>query len=298
MFGACNIHKPSLPVWDVDLAIPLVNEKYYVSDLVDSVNIIIGDNDVLYLTGSGEVDTPEIGAVSISPSINESDIPIPSGANQSIELPFLDTMDNAMLSYGELSSGSMRFRFNRIVAQTQLIQISFVDITDPAGQPFVIEYGGDAAWQTVNLTGYHFGDINSIQNLSTLDANVQANSSLPDGTPLGTMDIQMDEELRFGLFQGTLNHFEIGINSSSASIEIDYPNDVDEAITLHDAQLQIDVINQMGFNCEFEGTFEARRGDELRSIPIVDENGDNYRILAADAKWPKPPYLLIPISAH
>jgi hypothetical protein len=286
LFSACEIHKPSLPVWDIELAIPLVNELYYVSDLVDSVNIIVGENDLVYLTGSGEVDTPDIGRVALSPNINESGIPIPSGVNQDIDLPFYDSADNALLTYGELASGSIRIRFNNVATETQMLRVSIADITSSNGNPLTMTYDGSDEWQIIDLAGYHFGVYNSMQDLSSLDANLQTSSSLPDGTILGTMDIMLNDELEFSVFQGRLNHLEVGLNSSSASIDIDYPNDIDQAITLSDASLQLDVINYMGFHCEFEGFFEARRGEVVERIQIVDANGNNFQIAPADATGP------------
>ncbi len=284
--GACDIEKPSLPVWDVDIAVPLLNDIYYVSDLVDSVNIMIGDDEVLYLTGSGEVDTPAMGEVELNPEIDESDMPVPSGANTDFQIPFYDSVDNAVLSYGELSSGTMRIRFANVVPQTEEIRLIISDITDSSGNALSIEYDGNQDWRSINLAGYHFGDIESTEALSELEVSLISTSSLPDGSPLAELSIQMNEALSFAVFKGHLNHFEIGLNESSSSIDIEYPSDVDQAITLHEASLQIDVINHMGFSCVFEGRFEARRGDEMRSIPIVDENGENYVISAAEGDTP------------
>ncbi|HRX77341.1 MAG TPA: hypothetical protein P5342_07745, partial [Candidatus Cloacimonadota bacterium] len=167
--GACDIEKPSLPVWDVDIAVPLLNDIYYVSDLVDSVNIMIGDDEVLYLTGSGEVDTPAMGEVELNPEIDESDMPVPSGANTDFQIPFYDSVDNAVLSYGELSSGTMRIRFANVVPQTEEIRLIISDITDPLGNALSIEYDGDQDWRSINLAGYHFGDIESSEALSELE---------------------------------------------------------------------------------------------------------------------------------
>lgn len=278
LFGACEIQKPSLPVWDIDLAIPLVNDSYYILELVDSVNIVIGDDDLLFLTGTGDVDTPEIGEVEFNPAIDESDIPLPSGINQSFELPFFDSQNNAQLFYGLVDTGSLSYRLNNILPETQEITISIADITDNQGQPLTLNYNGVDGWQTINLAGYHFGEQNSTTQLSALEVSFHATSTLPNGSILGTLDVRMNEAMSFSLFQGELNHMQLGINSSSASIDIDYPNGIDEAITLHDARLQIDVINHMGFTSEFSGFFEARRGTEVRRIPIVDEDGNNYVI--------------------
>ncbi|MCB5260382.1 MAG: hypothetical protein LHW48_07940 [Candidatus Cloacimonetes bacterium] len=280
---ACTVEKPSLPTWDVDLAIPLINEEYFISDLVDSVNIVIGENQVLHLIGSGEVDTPEVGTVEMHPNLDEQ-VPLISGMDITEEIGFIDSGGSAELSYGKFSSGIMRIRFSNVVPQTEELRITFTDISTIDGNPLQVTYDDNEEWQDIDLTGCVIGELDSPDILTDLEVSIFASSSLPDGTPLALFDIELSGALLFEVFQGILHDFEISMNNYSSSIDIDYPSNVDEAITLSDAHLEIDVTNNIGFDCEFIGFFEARRGDVVERKQIVDPNGNNYRISAANSE--------------
>lgn len=60
LITACNVRKPVMPEWDVELNVPLMAETFYVSDLVDSVNIVLGDGNILTLRGTGSAETPAL----------------------------------------------------------------------------------------------------------------------------------------------------------------------------------------------------------------------------------------------
>ncbi|MDD2597232.1 MAG: hypothetical protein PHO35_07705 [Candidatus Cloacimonetes bacterium] len=291
LLSACTVEVPSLPVWDIDIKIPLVNDLYYVSELADSVNIIIQEHEdygeMLYLSSSGEVETPAVGDIDMHPAI-DAHFPLLSGISESQAVPFVDAQDNADLCYGEIDSGSIRYRFSDIVTQTEEISLTIAEIKDASGNPLQINYDGSEGWQEVNLAGYTFGQINDSNSLDELTLSFISSSSLPDFTPLGTMDIQMNETLSFSMFQGRMQNLELSLQSSVAQIDIEYPYNLDEAITLNGAKLQIDLFNRMGFSCEFIGFFEARV-DSLTAptrIPIKDNAGNNYIVNPADADGP------------
>ena len=298
LLGACSVEKPSLPVWDIDIKIPLVNDFYYVSDLADSVNIIIQEHedygDMLYLTSSGEVETPTVGNIDMRPAI-DAQFPLLSGISESQAIPFEDGQDNADLSFGEIETGSIRYRFRDMVTQTEEISLTIAEIKDATGNPLRISYEGTEGWQAINLAGYTFGQINDSNSLDELTLSFVSSSSLPDFTPLGTMDFQLNETLSFSMFQGRMQNLEMSMQSSAAQIDIEYPYNLDEAITLDGAKLQIDMFNRMGFSCEFIGFFEARV-DSLTAptrIPIKDNNGNNYIVNAANADGPGHTQLII-----
>ena len=101
---SCNISKPVLPEWDVTLNIPLISRSFFVSDLVDSVNIITDDNDILTITGSGSMDSPPYGLVRLSTNISTNNIPLVSGINADIALPLFDSAGETDVSYGEIAT--------------------------------------------------------------------------------------------------------------------------------------------------------------------------------------------------
>lgn len=85
--GACGIKEWTMPQWDVTLRIPLINEKYYVMDLADGENLIIDENNVLVMQGSGSMSTPQFGALLYHSAIDTN--PIPLTANIDVTLDFL-----------------------------------------------------------------------------------------------------------------------------------------------------------------------------------------------------------------
>ena len=90
LLSACEISKPHLPTWDVELTVPLINERYFVSDLADSVNLFVGENNVLTLIGTGETESQEFGDVSFNPEAILDPIPLLSGIVGNVTIPFID----------------------------------------------------------------------------------------------------------------------------------------------------------------------------------------------------------------
>lgn len=283
LLSACQIEKPSLPIWDVDLQIPLINEKYFVSDLADSLNISIAEDDLLYLTANGELDTPPLGQITIDPNISISNIPVLSGLQVSDAVDFLDTGGIAELSYGEVASGSMRVMISDVHpdADDWTITLTLDDITTAGGSPLQLSYSQATPWQTVDLSGHHFGVLDSGEIMENIRVNFSASSELPDGAILADLSIDISNPISFSVFQGVLNNYEIPAQGSASSIDIEYPNNVDQALTLHDALIRIQVFNQSGFSCEFVGWFKGISEDNEVIIPIVDHNGNNYQIAPA-----------------
>jgi len=110
LLAACNISKPRIPSWDVDLTIPLLNERFFVSDLVDSVNIVVGTSDVLTITTTGEASTPDFGKVSFNPDLSLENLPLISGIEIPFSIPLEDPNGAVFVSYGHLTQGGLDFR--------------------------------------------------------------------------------------------------------------------------------------------------------------------------------------------
>jgi hypothetical protein len=283
LLSACQIEKPSLPIWDVDLQIPLINERYYVSDLADSVHLIVGDNDLLYLTAEGDMDTPALGQITVHPNVSENDVPLYSGIEVEQTLPFTDDQNPVGLTYGLVATGQIRIRISDVHpdAGEWNINLSIPDITSMDGLPLQLNYTQPTGWQVISLIGYQFGILDNDTLLDELTVVLSTASELPPGETLAALSIEMNTPLSFSVFQGYLNNYEIPAHGTASAIDIEYPNNVDDTITLHDASIQIQVYNEMGFSCEFVGMFQATREDSVVTIPIVDGNGNNYRIAAA-----------------
>lgn len=281
LLTACNVRKPVMPEWDVELNVPLMAETYYVSDLVDSVNIILGDGNVLTLQGTGSAETPAFGDIDLNPDVTSPPIPILSGTQVDGTFPLTDPdpADGVVqLSYGQLVSGVIGSRFTDIAPEASLIKVTFTELRTPAGAPFEIAWNGNSGWQNNSLEGCTIGTINSGQLLTEMHFSITSTSSLPDGTPIGNLALRANSNLAFGLFQGHLDAFELPLEGSSSHISVDYPYDIDEAIQLQEASLAVTLTNDLKFSCEFHGQFYAVNTGtgETRFIDIVDENNQPY----------------------
>ncbi len=293
LLSACEIKEPALPVWDLDLNIPLINERYYVSDLADSVNLIVDENDLMYMLTEGELDTPEVGEINIYPNLELFDAPVLSGIEFSQTSPFMADEQGLHLRYGLVESGSISARFAGVDPATEILSLSILEIHQPSGEALVIEYAGSEEWIHIDLAGYYFGALESAQDLSELTLEVTATSSHPDFTPIAEMSLVMLEPVSFSVFQGDFENYEILAGESVASIEIEYPHGIDEAVQVSEAFLEIEIVNELGFECEFIGFMRGIRGDLTRMVPILDDDGEHFRIEAGSADEPGYSNLLI-----
>lgn len=273
---ACKIRDFALPVWDVDIAIPLINQKYFVSDLLDSVYIVSDQNDLVHLKSNGTLQSEEIFAVSAYPNLDQV-VPVASGISVELPVPLSDTQGDVSLSYGRVKSGTLRYQFKNINPATSQIKLIIQDFKHPDGSAFEIVYE-DMALHTIDLNGISIGEYNSGALLENLTVQIQSQSSLPQGSPLGEVQVQMLDELKFSLFQGYLRSFEIQAATGDTGIDVEYPFGLENAITLQEASIQIDITNQLHFSCKFSGSLRASREGREVLIPIVDDSGNAYII--------------------
>ncbi len=288
LLGACTIKNPALPQWDVTLNIPLINQKYYMRDLVDSLNIMVDVNDVMYLHSEGEISTPAFGDVSFSAFVDTPAIPVFSGLSASDSMPLTDTENNYSISYGELSSGIMQVSFDNINPATQSIRITFVELLRADYTPFVIEYDHVQGWTNHDLTGCLIGAYDANILVEEINFRIESTSSLPDNSYLGDIQVIVDAPLQFSVFQGFLPNFVLNMQDNAVQIDISYPQGMENAIQLLEATLYIQIQNRIGFECEFEGNLYAINNTtgQHRTLPILDENGDNYIIEPAVGDQP------------
>ena len=280
LLGACKMEKPSLPVWDVDLKIPLINEHFYVSELVDSVHIIVDEDNLLYLTTEGDVETNVLDPVVIEPNLCESSLTVLSGANPLQPIAFCDSLSDVILSYGEVASGEIKVRVADIDPDAGAWNLEFeiLTITDAQGKPLHLSYTEATDWHSLDLSSYCIGIRDHEHPINELDVQLTSSSALPEGSALAKISFLITEPIRFHTFQGRFVHYEIQAASSASDIDIEYPHNLDAAVTLSEAFIEIAVSNQMYFSCEFVGWFQASRGDTVVAIPILDDDGKNYRI--------------------
>lgn len=286
VFGACDIRKPTLPVWDITLQIPLLNETYFVSDLVDSVNIVTDSGGLMYLQNTGEFDTPEAGVVSFTPTVNLSGIHIPSGIGYDGVLPLIYPEVNLNLNYGLVSSGSIKTHITNVDPRLKVLEIVFNDIRNDQDIPLMVHYTGNQAWVSTNIEGYHFGDASSSSDLTELSFRVNAESTTGEQVDLATLSVALDEQISFSEFHGRITNYEIPVDARAADIEIEYPYNIDQAITIQNASIKMNVLNHIGFDCEFEGILIASNGTVTDTLRILNDDGRNFIVHRAIGNTP------------
>jgi len=288
LLGACQIKNPALPTWDVDLNVPLINQKYFVSDLVDTVNIITDDNQILTLTGNGEVSSREFGNVFFSPDVSVDNQAVPSGTEVTQTLPFVDTAGKLTIAYAEIAGGHFRYKFANVNA-TAHIELIFQNIFHADNTPLSVSTNGaNTGWVNVDLTGLHIGQPNASSVINGLEIKLVSTSGQPVGTTIGNVSFESLQILSFSKFRGYVNGLSVTLQESSSNITIDYPHDVDESITLREARLALSIENEVGFGAQFNGRLFARNenGDTL-SVAIVDDQGVNFHVDPATASGPQ-----------
>lgn len=280
LLSACNVEKFDMPTWDVTLNVPMMNENYYVSELIDSVNFFPApDNGLLFRT-TGEIRTEDVGNIAVDTGVSTDDVPILSGINTQTEFPFSDVQNGRELAYGLIGSGKIWCDFSNIDLQTTEITLTFDEILDENNQALVIDFDGTAGLQETDLTGYHIGTPGSDTIVETVHVSINSASGLPNGSLLGQVSLLMNEDITFSSFRGRLTNYRLVTEENSTSIDIDYPWGLDDAIELTNASIRISIVNPIEFPCVFYGDFYAINTStgETASIPVIDENDQRYII--------------------
>lgn len=289
MLGACDIlKKPHVPSWDVDLTVPLLNERWLVSELADSVHIVVGDGDVLTLTGTGSAETPPFGEVNFTPEIDLQGIALEAGTQITMTVPIMDPTGSVYPCYGRLEQGMIRYMFALDNPGTSSVSLTLNNLYTPEGTPFQIISNGSPNWQSANLEGCFFGEENSGIIMDTLSFTFTVQSDQPFGTQIGTMGLRIDSQLGFDKFQGYLYNYVRALEGTITSINIDYPLDLEQAVQLQQASVRLLVTNEFGFGAEFHGTLKAtnNRTGETRLIELLDDQGNPYMVQPASFDGP------------
>ncbi len=280
LISACQIKDFVMPSWDVILNIPLIKNKYYISDLADSVNFFLSPDNHIYAEINNEVETEPVGEFEMDIYFSSGSIPLQSGIDYNDVIPLNDPTSNLQISYGLIHSGSFQFKFSNIVPQTEEIAFSFPTIKSISNKPLTIHFEGNEDWQTVDLAGFHLGEVGSDIFIPEIEFQIVASSSLPNGSVLGSLNLEFDSEITFSRIRGVLDDFQIPLAGDETHISISYPYGLDDAIELVDATILMKITNPVDFRCKFFGDFYAVNSltGKTATIPIVDENNQQYII--------------------
>lgn len=284
LLSACEIFKPHFPTWDVELTVPLINELYFVSDLADDINLFVGENNVLTLRSTGQAESQEFGEVSFNPEAIIDPIPLLSGIEVNVNLPFRDPTGMVELVYGFVNDGALSYYCDLNDPAYTQVSLCFPDIYTPTGAPLTLSNSSNSYWQDVDLAGYSIGISHSNEVLDSLSVIITVQSNQPDLTPVGTAGLKMEQPLSFSAFEGYIDNYRLDMVAGSMDIQIDYPLGIDEAIQLQEANLLLAMNNEFGFGVYFYGDLYGinhRTGVE-RTIPILDDTGLPFYIAPAD----------------
>jgi hypothetical protein len=276
ILGACDIQKPTLPGWDVDLALPLINQRFYAYDLADGTNIVIDSTQVLNLQNIGENTTPEFSTIPFKPDVDVDSIPVP-GTGYTGFLPFVDSYGSVQVAYAEIASGIMKHRFTNVSSSVEEISLVLHNFYTASGEELTLTYDGNNGWITTSLEGIHMGTENSQQLISEIPFSIVVSPVLPVTAMVADFSFLSNTDWEFSSIQGALDNYALHLQDADSTIDIDYPYGINDAVTLQQATIVMEIENHVGFAAEFSGKFRASNDQgDVQVIDIVDENGNNY----------------------
>ncbi|PKN71829.1 MAG: hypothetical protein CVU50_09960 [Candidatus Cloacimonetes bacterium HGW-Cloacimonetes-3] len=285
LLGACEVKSPVMPKWDIDLAVPLINENYYVSDLVnDDGSIICGEDSIMYINIEGNVNTHEFGNIHFAPPASAAFFDNPVYHVPNIPDTSMDFEDpEIQFTYAKVGVGIIQTKFTALVAGSS-VTIVFANLFNADNTNYVIIAEDTGDWVTWDLSGAHFGVIDAplpFDPIAEISFSVTSNSSAAMGTHTGDLSLKADALMEFDEVQGKMTDLSMPLMDDLASIDIDYPEGMNEAVTLETATIKMLLENQIGFKSEFVGEFYAyndKTPPDFASVEIKDNNGQNFII--------------------
>ncbi len=287
LLSACKIKSPIMPEWDVTLRVPLMNEKYYASELIDSTDIFADPNDVIYMRNVGQSETPDLGDITVKPDIPTEAIPILSGVEYSGSFSIVDTLNSYQLAYGLLENSVLKSKFSQMESGVTCL-VTFTEIFNSDGSPFQITYTGNQTWQTTNLNLHYIGNPSSQTIIDEIHFTILTISNQAPNTVVGQFELAIDGDLSFSKFKGRLQDFRLDMEDTTSSLDIEYPYGLQDAIQLLEATINLTLTSHVGFETEFHGEFYAinyTTGD-TRTLELVDENFQHYMTVPAVGDQP------------
>ncbi len=278
--GGCKIKEFVLPSWDVELNVPLINQTYYVSDLIDSVNFFPapGNNIVFQSSGTLTSDPPSDLTSTQSSGLYETQLF--SAMNYTGAIPLGNAQSGMQIAYGLIAQGNIRYRFYEINPALQQTFIRFNEILDGSGTPLTINYTGNQTEQFADLSGYHIGTQGSDQLLTSLHYTIFAQSGLAPGSELGNLELEILSGIAFSSIRGRFSDLQMDIRENNAFIDIDYPGNIDQAVNVVGADMKLHISNPSTFPFILVGEFYAvnKNTGAFRTIDANNEDGTGYVI--------------------
>ncbi len=280
LLTSCNIKKFTMPTWDVNVNIPLLNEKYFVSDLIDSVNFFpAADNNITFQT-SGELDTSPIGPIAISMDVDTGNLPLQTGNTLVDTFPLSNLQTGSEVAYGLISDGGLRVTFSSMHPSVSQVTLTLLNVLDNVGVPLTITYDGTEGGYTIPLAGYHVGTVNSDIIIEDINFEATVLSSETEGTTVGFLRLGMTDDLSFTRFRGRIPSLTMDVVDNQSHIDIEYPWGIEDAIQLQDADIMLHIESPLAYPCIIRGDFYAVNYTSglADTISLLDNDGNPFTI--------------------
>ena len=273
----CEIKSPSGTKMEIPLRIPLLNEEFFVIDLVDNVNIFVHEdpndatNTYLYFYSIGDIE----GA-----SINEEDLKLPPnnlGSGffplliEEVEhvLPIIQEEENVVeVVSATISRGNFDFYFINLHPNITQIDVAIVGMLDLERQSLTIMIprtqinGGSFRYSLVHhyFSGVPEGmdpTIDDIFKNITFKVTLTGTNLDSLNPPLGEMKVCYDNSIYFNHVVGLLKNYRVNTDDNSTQIEVEYPYNIENVMQVNNPRLNILIENNIGFIFDFYSTITA-----------------------------------------
>lgn len=266
ILSSCMFKEPTMPAWTTQLHLPLMNEIYYARDLADSNEIFIDQDSLLYFMKYGTLNSSSLEDNDLSINANSEgtgQIPIIEAfQSDSLQINSPESNNNVEISYGEINSGILHVNFSD--TQTDLLKsvtLVFTELHDSSNQILSKTFSG------IELQQNNIIDISSLtiysQDRSQLIRNLHFNlqfESFVENTEhqiLSYIHISYPNPIMFSFIEGLIHEKEFSIESFSDEIDIEYPDNIDDALSINQAQLKLNIWNKIGFKAKFSGEIKT-----------------------------------------
>jgi hypothetical protein len=288
LFSGCQIKEFIMPTWDVQLNVPLMNDTFYVSDLIDSVNFFPApDNNIVFQT-SGEIESDTASEMTWTSNTTVQSIQLPSQGTVNGSISMGNSQSGLQIAYAMIEQGLIQYSFSGMQSSVNTVLVTFGDIRNSDNNPLTIYYTGRNNRLVKDLAGYHIGQAGSDSLITDLSFSIQVDSGLPDGSPAGTLEIQFPTTLRFSTIRGRFSDLRMNIRQNMSQIDIDYPGNIDQAVNVTDTRINIRITNPSSFPFWLMGEYFAvnENTGATRVVDTFDSEGNPYEINPAAGSNP------------
>lgn len=278
MTTGCNIKKFTMPTWDVALNIPLMNQKYFVSGLIDSLHFFPAPgNNILFQT-TGELETEPVGEIVVEMNVDTGDIPIEAGVSLTDGFPLSNLNTGSEIAYGVITEGGLRVNFSDMHASVSQVTLTLLNVLDESNIPLTISYDGNVGGYLIPLDGYHVGTENSNVIVQDIEFEVNVESTEPLGNTVGFIRLGMIDDLVFSSYRGRISSLSLEVLDSQTHIDIEYPWGMENAIQLQHATILLHIENPIAYPCIITGEFYAENHNSGQSaiIGLLDSNNNPF----------------------